>query len=126
MKVALLFVVFFVVAALATEFEIKVDELPSHCDRKSKNGDTLSMHYTGKLVDGSVFDSSRTRGTPFTFQIGSGRVIKGWEQGLLDMCVGEKRTLIIPPEMGYGARGYPPVIPANSVLIFETELLGIN
>mmetsp|Transcript_132092 Transcript_132092/g.196787 ORF Transcript_132092/g.196787 Transcript_132092/m.196787 type:complete len:126 (-) Transcript_132092:46-423(-) len=125
MKVAFLFLVF-VAFVTATAFDIKVDHLPEHCTRKSKNGDNLSMHYTGKLVDGSVFDSSVTRGTPFTFRLGQGNVIKGWDQGLLDMCVGEKRTLTIPPEMGYGARGYPPVIPGNSVLIFETELLGIK
>merc|ERR1719282_2335441 len=112
--VALLCVLLFVSASLAAAFDIKVDEKPEHCPRVSKSGDNLSMHYTGRLEDGSVFDSSRTRGTPFTFKVGAGRVIQGWEKGLLDMCVGEKRTLTIPPEMGYGTRGYPPVVSSMS------------
>ncbi|EFQ31871.1 FKBP-type peptidyl-prolyl cis-trans isomerase [Colletotrichum graminicola] len=96
------------------------------CDRKTKNGDKLTMHYRGTLqADGSQFDASYDRGTPFTFKIGSGQVIKGWEQGLLDMCIGEKRTLTIPPELGYGSRGMGP-IPASSTLVFETELVGIE
>jgi len=83
------------------------------------------MHYKGTLAkDGSKFDASYDRGTPFKFQLGQGRVIKGWDQGLLDMCIGEKRTLTIPPSLGYGSRGMGP-IPAESTLIFETELVGI-
>ncbi|WYZ43881.1 hypothetical protein EsH8_VII_000317 [Colletotrichum jinshuiense] len=96
------------------------------CDRKSKNGDKLTMHYRGTLqADGKQFDASYDRGTPFSFKIGSGQVIKGWEQGLLDMCIGEKRTLTIPPELGYGSRGMGP-IPGGSTLVFETELVGID
>ncbi|KAK1579655.1 FKBP-type peptidyl-prolyl cis-trans isomerase [Colletotrichum navitas] len=96
------------------------------CDRKTMNGDKLTMHYRGTLqADGSQFDASYDRGTPFSFKIGSGQVIKGWEQGLLDMCIGEKRTLTIPPELGYGSRGMGP-IPASSTLVFETELVGIE
>ena len=76
-----------------------------------RNGDTLHMHYTGTLFDdGTEFDSSIPRGKPFTFPLGGGRVIKGWDQGLLGMCVGEKRKLIIPSELGYGARGSPPKV----------------
>jgi FKBP-type peptidyl-prolyl cis-trans isomerase len=78
------------------------------------------------LKDGTKFDSSLDRGTPFTFTLGAGQVIKGWDQGLLGACVGEKRKLLIPPELGYGATGSPPKIPANADLVFETEVMGIN
>merc|ERR1719238_1465437 len=85
------------------------------------------MHYRGTLhEDGSEFDSSYDRGEPLSFTLGSGQVIKGWDQGLLGMCVGEKRKLVIPPELGYGATGAPPKIPGNSVLIFEVELTKID
>ncbi|KAJ5156113.1 hypothetical protein N7492_008916 [Penicillium capsulatum] len=95
------------------------------CTRKTKNGDNISMHYRGTLqADGSQFDASYNRNVPLTFTLGSGRVIKGWDQGLLDMCIGEKRTLTIPPEYGYGDRGVGP-IPAGSTLVFETELMAI-
>lgn len=82
------------------------------------------MHYSGYLADGTPFDSSYRRNSPLVFQLGVGRVIKGWDQGLLDMCIGDKRKLIIPPEFGYGSRGIGP-IPPNSELIFETELVDI-
>ena len=97
------------------------------CLVKSRKGDTLHMHYTGTLhADGSEFDSSIPRGQPFTFPLGAGRVIKGWDQGLVGMCEGEKRKLIIPPQLGYGASGSPPKIPGDSVLVFEVELLKIE
>lgn len=92
----------------------------------AKSGDTVSVHYTGTLADGSKFDSSLDRGTPFEFTIGAGRVIKGWEEGLLGMNVGGKRRLIIPPDLGYGPAGYPPVIPQNATLYFDIELLAIK
>jgi FKBP-type peptidyl-prolyl cis-trans isomerase len=95
-------------------------------DRKTKKGDTISVHYTGTLLDGTKFDSSVDRGTPFDFQLGAGMVIAGWDQGLLDMKVGEKRKLTIPSSLGYGARGAGGVIPSNATLVFETELLGIE
>ncbi|KAJ0423339.1 hypothetical protein BJY00DRAFT_299859 [Aspergillus carlsbadensis] len=96
------------------------------CTRKTAKGDTVHMHYRGTLAsDGSEFDASYNRGKPFTFPLGAGRVIKGWDQGLLDMCVGEKRTLTIPPEYGYGDRGVGP-IPGGATLIFDTELIGIE
>ena len=85
----------------------------------------ILVHYTGKLEDGTVFDSSYDRGQPFSFQIGLRQVIEGWEQGLLGMKVGGKRKLTIPPELGYGSRDNGP-IPANSTLIFEIDLLGIE
>lgn len=90
------------------------------------NGQTAIVHYTGKLTDGTVFDSSIPRGEPFPFLLGAGQVIKGWDVGVLGMKVGEKRTLTIPAEMGYGASGYPGVIPPNATLIFDVELIAIK
>ncbi|KAL7939193.1 hypothetical protein V8C35DRAFT_2374 [Trichoderma chlorosporum] len=96
------------------------------CERKTQKGDKLSMHYRGTLAsNGEKFDASYDRNQPFSFKLGAGQVIKGWDQGLLDMCIGEKRTLTIPPELGYGQRNMGP-IPAGSTLIFETELLAID
>ncbi|KAI5290239.1 Peptidyl-prolyl cis-trans isomerase fpr2 [Ascosphaera aggregata] len=94
------------------------------CNRRTKNGDTVEMHYLGKLTDGSKFDASYDRGVPLAFKLGTGRVIKGWDQGLLNMCPGEKRTLTIPPALAYGQRAVGP-IPAGSTLIFDTELVSI-
>lgn len=95
------------------------------CSVKSKKGDRLSMHYLGTLENGKKFDASYDRNRPFDFTIGSGQVIQGWEQGLLDMCIGEKRKLTIPHQLGYGERAMGP-IPAKATLIFEVELLKIN
>ena len=92
---------------------------------EAKVGDTVLVHYIGKLEDGTVFDSSVERGVPFSFTLGENRVIAGWEQGILGMKVGEKKTLNIPPELGYGAMGVPGVIPANATLIFDVELVDI-
>lgn len=92
----------------------------------AESGNSVSVHYTGTLPDGSKFDSSLDRGRPFEFTLGEGRVIKGWEQGVLGMKVGGKRKLQIPPELAYGARGFPPVIPANATLHFEIELLAVR
>ncbi|XP_018495681.1 uncharacterized protein LOC100907240 isoform X1 [Galendromus occidentalis] len=114
--------------ALCAAAELKVDVLQeATCERKSKKGDSLTMHYTGTLEkDGSKFDSSLDRGEPFQFQLGVGQVIKGWDQGLEGMCVGEKRKLTIPAELGYGERGAGDKIPPGSNLVFEVELLKIE
>ncbi|KAK3346211.1 peptidylprolyl isomerase [Lasiosphaeria hispida] len=114
------------VGALAAE-ELKIDvTLPVECERKSQKGDKINVHYLGTLQsNGQKFDASYDRGTPFSFKLGGGQVIKGWDEGLLDMCIGEKRTLTIGPSYGYGQRSVGP-IPAGSTLVFETELVGIE
>ena len=91
---------------------------------KPEKGDTVKVHYTGKLTDGTVFDSSRGRG-PFTFKVGTGQVIRGWDEGVVDMKVGEVRELVIPPNLGYGSRGAGNLIPPDATLVFEVEMLEI-
>jgi FKBP-type peptidyl-prolyl cis-trans isomerase len=93
---------------------------------EAKNGNLVSVQYTGKFADGKVFDSSIPSGQPIEFTLGAQRVIPGWDQGILGMKVGGKRTLTIPPALGYGAAGYPPVIPPNSTLYFDVELVGVK
>jgi len=110
-------------------FEIqgmKIEILKEGTGVEAKNGDLVSAHYTGTLENGTKFDSSVDRGTPFDFKLGVGQVIKGWDLGILGMKVGEKRKLTIPPELAYGPNEVGGVIPANSILIFEVELMGIN
>jgi FKBP-type peptidyl-prolyl cis-trans isomerase len=92
----------------------------------SKDGDVLAVHYTGYLLDGTKFDSSVDRGTPFVFNLGAGEVIAGWEIGMKGMKVGESRKLTIPGKFAYGERGFPGVIPPNATLVFDVELIAIN
>lgn len=89
-------------------------------------GKAVSVHYTGWLTDGKKFDSSLDRNDPFEFRLGAGQVIQGWDQGVVGMKVGGKRKLTVPPELGYGTRGFPGAIPPSSTLVFEVELLDVR
>ncbi len=105
---------------------LDIETLNEGTGEEARSGQTVTVHYTGTLTDGKKFDSSRDRGQGFTFPLGGGRVIKGWDQGVLGMKVGGTRKLTIPPHLGYGARGFPPVIPANATLVFDVELLDVK
>ncbi|KAH8994037.1 hypothetical protein EDB92DRAFT_354326 [Lactarius akahatsu] len=110
-----------------TELDIKTTFSPPDCGVKAKKGDAIKVHYTGTLFsNGNKFDSSHDRGQPLPLTLGVGQVIKGWDEGLVGMCVNEKRTLTIPPHMAYGERGFGNVIPANSALVFDVELVGLT
>lgn len=106
--------------------KLKKDEMKKGTGTEAKSGTTVTVHYTGWLINGTKFDSSVDRGTPFTFHLGRGEVIKGWDEGVAGMKVGGKRRLHIPSDMGYGPNGAPPVIPPNATLIFEVELLEVK
>lgn len=105
---------------------LKIETLKEGTGEAAKNGDFVSVHYTGTLLNGTKFDSSIDRGEPFSFVLGAGKVIAGWEQGILGMKVGEKRKLTIAPELAYGTAGAGAIIPPNATLIFEVELLEIK
>ncbi|MFN8504222.1 FKBP-type peptidyl-prolyl cis-trans isomerase [Kouleothrix sp.] len=109
-----------------TSSGLQIETLSAGQGAAPKAGDRVSVHYTGWLTNGKKFDSSRDRGQPFVFTLGRGQVIKGWDEGVAKMRVGDTVRLTIPPELGYGARGAGGVIPPNATLIFEVELLGIN
>jgi FKBP-type peptidyl-prolyl cis-trans isomerase len=111
---------------VTTKSGLKYEDLKEGSGDAAKSGDNVEVHYTGWLKDGTKFDSSKDRGKPFNFELGAGKVIKGWDEGVAGMKVGGKRKLTIPSELGYGKRGYPPVIPANAELTFEVELLKID
>ncbi len=105
---------------------LQIEDVTVGTGTEAAEGNTVEVHYVGTFPDGKGFDSSRSRGRPFSFQLGAGRVIKGWDEGVAGMKVGGKRNLIIPPELGYGARGAPGAIPPNAVLHFEVELLKVS
>jgi peptidylprolyl isomerase len=115
---------------MTTSSGLQIEDTKAGTGATPKTGQTCVMHYTGWLYEngakGKKFDSSVDRGDPFEFPIGTGRVIKGWDEGVATMKVGGKRTLIIPPALGYGARGAGGAIPPNATLIFEVELLGVK
>lgn len=110
---------------VTTDSGLQYVELVPGTGAMPRAGQTVVVHYTGTLEDGTKFDSSRDRDRPFTFEIGTGQVIRGWDEGLSTMRVGGRRRLIIPPQLGYGARGAGRVIPPNATLIFDVELLRI-
>lgn len=103
-----------------------IEEVQVGTGATAVKGKSVKVHYTGTLTDGKKFDSSRDRGEPFSFQLGVGQVIKGWDQGVDGMKVGGKRKLTIPAELGYGQAGAGGVIPPNAVLLFDVELLGVE
>jgi FKBP-type peptidyl-prolyl cis-trans isomerase len=109
-----------------TNSELQFEDLQEGTGVAAKAGDSVSVHYTGWLANGKKFDSSHDRKRPFDFQLGAGRVIKGWDEGVAGMKVGGKRKLHIPAALGYGARGAGSAIPPNAELIFEVELLKIS
>ncbi|KAI7838563.1 hypothetical protein COHA_007636 [Chlorella ohadii] len=113
-------------AHASEKLKITILKKAEKCDVTAENGDTVEVHYRGTLTDGKQFDASYDRGEPFSFRLGQGMVIKGWDKGVKGMCVGEKRKLVIPPHLGYGDRGAGGLIPGGATLIFEVELLGVK
>jgi FKBP-type peptidyl-prolyl cis-trans isomerase len=109
-----------------TTQDMKIDSLKAGSGQEAQAGNKVAVHYVGTLTDGKKFDSSRDRGRPFTFTLGAGEVIKGWDMGVAGMKIGEVRRLTIPSDLGYGRRGSPPVIPPDATLVFEVELLEIR
>ena len=106
--------------------ELQIVDVREGTGQKAQAGNTVTVHYVGTLTNGSKFDSSRDRGKGFTFKLGAGMVIKGWDQGVAGMAVGAVRKLTIPPHLAYGDRGFPPAIPPGSTLVFEGELLSLS
>lgn len=106
--------------------ELQIQDIRPGTGPEAKAGDQVTVHYVGTLTDGSKFDSSRDRGKGFGFKLGAGQVIKGWDRGVAGMKVGGVRKLTIPPDLAYGDRGFPPVIPPGSTLVFEVELLSVG
>jgi FKBP-type peptidyl-prolyl cis-trans isomerase len=113
-------------AEITTDSGLKYVDLVVGTGREAAVGDQATVHYTGWLTDGKKFDSSVDRREPFSFPLGSGRVIRGWDEGVVGMKVGGKRKLTIPPQLGYGSRGAGGVIPPNATLVFDVELLEVR
>ena len=108
------------------EGELKVEKYVEGSGAQARKGQTVSVHYTGTLENGQKFDSSRDRGQPIEFPLGAGHVIRGWDEGIAQLKVGDKAKLTIPASMGYGERGIPGVIPGGATLIFDVELVGVK
>ena len=106
--------------------ELKIEDLTQGEGTEALSGKNVTVHYVGTLTDGKKFDSSRDRGKGFSFRLGAGQVIKGWDQGVKGMKVGGLRKLTVPSDLAYGDRGFPPVIPPNATLVFEVELLEVH
>ena len=106
--------------------DLKIEELKVGDGAEATSGKKVTVHYVGTLTNGNKFDSSVDRGQPFEFNIGVGQVIKGWDEGVMSMKIGGKRTLNIPPTLGYGAGGAGAAIPPNAELVFDVELLGVD
>jgi FKBP-type peptidyl-prolyl cis-trans isomerase len=113
-------------AAIKTPSGLTIEDLVVGTGDAAKSGQRVSVHYTGWTTDGKKFDSSKDRGQPFSFGLGRGEVIRGWDEGVAGMKVGGKRKLTIPPDLGYGSRGAGNVIPPNATLLFEVELLAVR
>jgi FKBP-type peptidyl-prolyl cis-trans isomerase FkpA len=111
---------------ITTASGLQYEDLTEGTGEPAKAGDSVQVHYTGWLTDGTKFDSSLDRRSPFSFKLGKGMVIKGWDEGVAGMKVGGKRKLQIPADLGYGSRGAGGAIPPNAVLVFDVELLKIN
>lgn len=111
---------------ITTPTGLQYVDLTTGTGREAHPGETAFVHYTGWLTDGTKFDSSKDRGEPFSFRLGAGRVIRGWDEGVEGMKIGGVRKLTIPPQLGYGARGAGKIIPPNATLVFEVELLDLR